>query len=74
MFQAMIMIAASLVAFAQADTCNLPTCPDGETCYSGSPEAIACMNSMPFNKEWATREFRFPGLDAQFWTSVPYSG
>ena len=44
MFQAMIMIAASLVAFAQADTCNLPTCPDGETCYSGSPEAIACMN------------------------------
>jgi len=54
MFQAMIMIAASLVAFAQADTCNLPTCPDGETCYSGSPEAIACMNSMPFNKEWAT--------------------
>lgn len=54
MLQSLFVIAVSALAIsAKANGCSL-NCPEEQTCYTHASDAMECMNSMPFNKDWAT--------------------
>jgi len=48
-----LVVFCSMVVVAFGSSCSL-TCPVDETCYASGMDAINCMSSMPFNKDWAT--------------------
>lgn len=53
MYKALAVSTLLGAASAASSSCNL-SCPADETCFATVEDTLACLTSIPFNKDWAT--------------------